>query len=480
MIGSTNYSRPNDVLCTVCSAWNPDTSAFCSRCRAPLDSSGLADVERLRAVVEELSEQQKKDRTRSRLIRMGLVLAVVLAIVGWRTFDYLGTVRFMGGPASAISAEPVNGEWPMYHRSPSHSAFVDSGPLAIEGLVQWTFETESPIRASPSIVGDRVFLATGRRGVVALDAETGDQIWQFELDEPVNSSPAVAGDLVFVGLRDGRVVALRKDTGEIEWEFLTQGRIFSSPAVRNGVLYIGSGDRNVYVIDALTGEERWRFETADAVVSSPAVNDKIIAVSSFDRELYILDANTAKRRLSYRTSFAQRGGPAIDEDHLYIADDKGILRAIDWTKREYPLEKGFRALRFHIFHYGFSGSPPQQKGFVWGFAERGHESRWSPDEDDSNVYVASGDGTMFAVDRMTGLKTWEFVALAGIDPEASPSVAGDTILLGDTRGHLYGLDSTTGELQWTVQVDGAIRSTPVVADGVVYVTTAAGTLLAIR
>ena len=480
MVGSAKYSRRNDVLCAVCSAWNPDTSAFCSRCRVPLDTSRSVDIERLRTVVEELSEQQRKDRTRSRLIRVGLVLAIVLAIAGWLTFDYLGTVRFMGPPALAISAEPVNGEWPMYHRSPSHSAFADSGPLTIEGRVKWTFETEGPIRASPSIVGGRVFLSTGDRGVVALDAETGEQIWQFELDEPVNSSPAVAGDFVFVGLRDGRVVALRRDTGEIEWEFLTGGRIFSSPAVRDGALYIGSGDRNVYVLDALTGEERWRYETADAVVSSPAVNDKIVAVSSFDRELYIIDIKTANRRLSYRTAFAQRGGPAIDEDHLYIADDKGILRAIDWTKREYPLEKGFRALRFHIFHYGFSGSPPQQKGFVWGFAEPGHESLGSPVVDGTNVYVASADGTMFAVDRMTGLKTWEFVAPAGIDPEASPSIAGDTILLGDTRGNLFGLDSTTGELQWTVEVDGAIRATPVVADGVVYVTTAAGTLLAIQ
>ena len=104
MVGSTKHSRRNDVLCVVCSAWNPDTSAFCSRCRVPLDTSGSVDIERLRTVVEELSEQQRKDRTRSRLIRVGLVLAVVLAIVGWRTFDYLGTVRFMGPPALAISA----------------------------------------------------------------------------------------------------------------------------------------------------------------------------------------------------------------------------------------------------------------------------------------------------------------------------------------------------------------------------------------
>ena len=460
------------VLCPVCGRLNGLGTTHCDNCRKRLQGVGAIPIEE----ATRIEQARRAARIRRRLIRWGVVGGMVLGLLAWRLVTYFDPFLSLPDPTSGISAVPGPGEWPMYQRDPNHSALVTDQQALPEGVVKWSFKTDAPLKSAPAVVGGRVYLGTGDRGIVALDGESGDVLWEYHTEDRIESSPAVAGGLVFAGLLDRRVIALDQETGRLEWEFLTGNRVFSSPAVHGGTVYIGSGDGRLYALDALTGKERWSYQTNDSIIASPAVNEEVVAVLSQDKHLYILDIETGKRRLDYRMFFAT-GSPTLNGNTVVAADDKGFLRAIDWRVKEFPFEKAIRTLRFHVFWYGFTDDLPGQKGLVWGFQELGHTGVGTPVAALGNVYAGSASGTLFALDEATGQKVWEFDARAPL--WAPPAVAGETVFVGDGRGKLHALDARTGKVVWQFQTGGAINATPVVADGLIYLASGDGTLYVI-
>ena len=458
------------VLCPSCEHQNAFDVQFCVVCRTPLARGRHVTNEK----ADDLYMKRRAEAGRRRIVRWALVALVLLGVGGWTGYRTLGGP---GPPVSDISASPAPGDWPMYRRGPSHSAFVSEGVPIPEGRVRWRFETKAPFLSSPAVVQGTVYLSTGDGRVVALEAETGGLIWEHEVTGPVNSSPAVAGDLVLVGLRDGRLLALDRADGKTRWEFFTGNPIYSSPSVYRGVAYLGSSDARLYALDAVTGKKRWSYLTGGTVQASAAVNEDVVAVTSLDRHLYILDANTGKHRLDLVMSSTGLS-PALDEELAYVADTRGLLMAIDWKKQQLPFEKTARWVRLQLLAWGLVGSIPPQKGVVWSFWRPGESFVGPPVVGAGMVYVAAASGAVYALDRSDGHLVWGFVADAKIT--GSPSIAGQTLYVGDAEGGLYGIDILTGETTWRFWAADSVTSTAVPANGMLYVATASGTLYAIR
>ena len=461
------------VLCPACAHQNGHDASFCISCRTPLVRGTRVTHDEAR----DLEVKRHAEARRRRVVRWALVAILLLGVVGWTGYKTLGDAWALGAPESNISANAVPGDWPMFQRGPSHSAFVSDAVPIPEGRVRWRFETDAPILSSPAIVQGTVYLATGDRRVVALDAETGETIWEREVTGPVDSSPAVAGDLVFVGLKDGRLLALARADGTTRWEFPTDDLIYSSPSVYRGVAYIGSSDGRLYALDAATGKKRWSYLTDGRVLSAPAGHENIVAVTSQDRHIYILDAGTGRHRLDFALSDT-KGSPALDDELAYVADTGGAVMAIDLSKRELPFEKTARWIRTQLFVWRMVGTLPPPKGFVWGIRRPGESFVGSPAVGAGMVYVAAQSGAVYALDRSDGRLVWRFMADARIT--GSPSIAGQTLYVGDAEGGLYGIDTLTGEIRWRFLADAGVTSTVVVANGMLYVATDNGTLYAIQ
>src|SRR5437762_1072088 len=77
-------------------------------------------------------------------------------------------------------------------------------------------------------------------------------IWKFKTAGPVKSSPAIEGDKVFVGSNDGLVYALNLATGVKVWESKTGGPVESSALALEGKVFVGSSDGLLYALDAKT------------------------------------------------------------------------------------------------------------------------------------------------------------------------------------------------------------------------------------
>ena len=450
------------IDCPNCGHPNPTWFSKCDHCRAALPSTA-----RTRSMV-----------IRTRLTRWGLPLAILLIAASWFAYVNLGTARFMGPPASDISSLSAPGDWAMFQRDAGHSGFAPRDTFIPEGTVRWRFETSAPILSSPTVEGNRVYLSTGDRRVVSLDANTGELIWEYPVTGPVNSSVAIAGDMAFVGLRDGRVLALDKEGGRLLWQFDTGNPVFASPTVYKGVLYITSGSKRLFTIDALTGEERWNYDVADWIITSPAVNDQVTAFVGSDRNLHIVGANTARSHLLYALGAYSDTSAVLYEDRLFVTDSSGKLRALDWSKQEISFERFVRRVKSQFFIWGLQGTPPIPKGFVWVFNEGQGDALSGPAVGHDRVYVGSASGQFYALDMESGEIVWQFEAEAPIG--AVPSVNSRAVFMGDENGNLYYLDLDTGMLLGRMEVGSAIASTPVLANGSLYLPTASGVLYSIQ
>src|SRR6476659_827834 len=75
--------------------------------------------------------------------------------------------------ASASSPAPSTADWPMFRGSPALVG-VASGTLEPKLSLLWTFKTGKPVKSSPAIVGNRVFVGSDDDNLYAIDVATGN------------------------------------------------------------------------------------------------------------------------------------------------------------------------------------------------------------------------------------------------------------------------------------------------------------------
>ena len=461
-------------MCRVCSRPNVEDATRCANCWAnrPEDAE-LLD----KADADALAARIRRSRVSGRVLRWLVGVAVVALAAAWFILPHFGVALFQSEPSLDISSSPSGSDWPMYQRDLTHSGAASDNESAPKGSLKWEYEADGPIYASPAVVDGTVYLATGVGSIVALDAETGEEVWKHSTGGPLNSSPAIAGGMLFIGRSDGGVEARELGSGDVQWEFMTGARVISSPAVDRGVVYIGSGDDKLYALDAGTGRERWTYSTRGWISSSPTVFDDYVAIASFDGLLHVVHRNTGKKRLDFHLSETPRSSAAYGKQHLLVADDRGRLKAVDWRERTLPLEWLWLKIRVQLLYWGMMDTLSNQKGFVWGTTTE-DPFMGTPVVSDGLVYVANFGGEVIAADESTGEVVWR--TQVGAPVSGSMSAVGDDVLVGDADGILHSLDARTGALRWQFEANGRISATPVVVNGVAYVGSWGGLLYAVE
>ena len=103
------------------------------------------------------------------------------------------------------------------------------------------------------------------------------------------------------------------------------------------------------------------------------------------------------------------------------------------------------------------------------------------DADRQQLYVGSREGTLLALDELTGQVLWEHELGGAVasrpaltwlpgDPKSGPGkTPPDVLLVGTDNGEMVAIDLGNHELLWRYQTDGKIRNNAVTFEGVVYV-----------
>lgn len=220
--------------------------------------------------------------------------------------------------------------------------------------------------------------------------------------------------------------------------------INSSPVVAGGRVFVGSDDGRLYAFRAKGGRPLWSKPVGGAVRSSPAVANGVVYIGADDG---FLQARRVKdgallwqRYLGGRITAA----PLIAEGRVYVGSRGG----------------SFFALR------AADGKAVWRRG-TWSVWDGAAYRR-------GTVYVGSDQEKVFAFDADTGKRRWVRDVWGRV--RSTPSVTKGTLYVGTDKGRLYALDRGTGHKKWNAEAvspgNGFVRSSPAVAEGLVYVSVA--------
>jgi outer membrane protein assembly factor BamB len=312
-----------------------------------------------------------------------------------------------------------------------------------------------------TVAGGTVYVISGLpHKVTLLDAKTGDPKQTF-VPQPAPqgtfywSPVALGGGLAFVGLgvpeaKSYALYAFDPQAGTMQWQVPATNLILAAPVYADGVVYFGTSDGELFAVDAQTRAVKagWPFKAQNAIWGSPLVANGRVYVPSMDHHLYCLDAVTGKQLWAFDARGAIAVQPTLDPS-------RGVLYVGDFAGRVYAIQADSgNAVE------GFSF---QAKNWIWS------EALVAGDR----LYVTSLDGYLYTLDPATGSPLTSGFK-AGDVVRAAPVQSGDLILVASQQGKLTAINGKTGDQIWQWPGTTAlwtILSTPVVADGVIYVVT---------
>ena len=378
----------------------------------------------------------------------------------------LGSIVLLGcdTPPGNDAAGAVAMPAAMYRGNPAHTGVYETAGVPELGGVIGRFETMGPVRSTPAVVGETLYVGSTDGNLYALSVATGEERWRVSVRSPVSSSPAVVHGLVIFGSRDGAFHAVRATTGAPEWRFDTGGLVpwewgfegwdiyTSSPVIADSVAVVGAGDGDVYALEATTGRELWKFQTGGRIRSTPAIADGIVFAGSTDGIVYAVDLASGSEIWRHETD-----GAALTSAEFGV-DRKSIIAPIAVS--------GGRV--FVGSRDGYMYALDQQTGERrWRFSHGGSWAMSAPAVFEGIPYAGTSDGRfVHAVDTESGEEVWRFVGKGYT--WSSPTVAGGTVYIGDGGGPLRALDAASGAERWSFPTGGGVYSSPVVKDGGVF------------
>lgn len=328
----------------------------------------------------------------------------------------------------------------------------------------WDLDTEKTEIDSTAAVGWGKVFITGTNGFHAIDQNTGNVLWQNP-DIKGMSSPALYDGMVIVGAANGNIYCLDADTGDVLWSKHVQERFFrqsvtSSPKVWNNLVFIGTFNETgtsagVVALNIKNGTVVWRNETVSVYASSPAIDDGVLYIGlagiaidygfSFNppHGLLALSAYNGSFLWLFETDNRTVSSPLVYGDNIYFTSWDGYLYSIDKNgDLDWKLEIG--------------------------------ESVSSVASSDGVLYVGTGvvgsDGELVAIETDRTV-LWEYEVDGAV--QASPLVVDDKVYFAtnEPEGKIYCLNVSNGHLIWSYQPSPAnwILSSPVVADGILFI-----------
>ena len=315
------------------------------------------------------------------------------------------------------------------------------------------------------LANDTLYVA-GRKGdVVAFDPASGRTRWSQDTKAELAAGPGAGGSLVAVGTSDGEVIALDAKTGSRLWKVSVSSEVLAAPLVTGDRVYVRTVDSRLHALDAQTGKSQWTGEDPVPKLSLRGTAAPVLAkdnvIAGFDSgKVIAFSAGTGD--IAWQAQVTTPGGRS-ELDRL--ADVDGSVQ-VDGNDG------------FAVGYHGRAVMFALDSGQIWWNREL--SSYRSPALDDTQVYVATSDGSVVALRRRDGTILWQQDGLRRRGLSA-PVVVGNAVVVGDFDGYLHWLDRDSGKFVAREHPGGErISLAPVAADGRVYVLDEGGKVVAYR
>jgi outer membrane protein assembly factor BamB len=275
----------------------------------------------------------------------------------------------------------------------SINPFATTGPkMAPLGPLTATAEVRTVWSASvgksgdytftPAVVGNAAYVAS-RSGTVS-KLEGGKVVWKIEAGQPLSAGVGASSSLLVVGTSKGDILAFSTEDGKALWQAKVSSEVLATPVVGDDGVAVKSGDNRIHLLDAADGGRKWVYQRSTPALSvrsagSPVFADRYIFVgypggklvalaiqngapvwegavalpkgaTELDRVADIVAPPVVDGRLICAVAFQGRvacfdmgqggamvwsrdlssvAGLAMDSRYLFVADDKGVVYALD-------------------------------------------------------------------------------------------------------------------------------------------------------
>jgi outer membrane protein assembly factor BamB len=388
--------------------------------------------------------------------------------------------------------------------------------------------------ATPAVVAGRVFLGGGFGSYefYALDAASGEVLWQYQTTDDGPTAAVVADERVVFNTESCELEVLTVE-GRPVWKHWLGDPLLSMPAVEEGRVFMAypdsRGDRRHYLacFELANGHEVWRHPVAGEVITCPVLADGQVYLANLDGTLACFrqtdgmalwqearNASSAPVVWRRQCYFSQRTeaspGPGTQASPQQMEQLASKLAAAGTPSESFPAtartadyldhEKRARRSPHYAQHalydmgVGFANSKGDAKinqamrnlgtahvSGVWAF--QGSKSFVSR----GRLFSGLGD-TVHCVEPESREVFWKKGVREGaaaseelLDSHLTPPVlVNQKLIVGTLDGRVLCLSAATGETLWSVSVGEAVVFQPAVAQGRVYVPTAAGSLFCLE
>lgn len=338
-------------------------------------------------------------------------------------------------------------DWPL-HRGDATQTGVSAEKLPQKLDVRWEFKAKNSVEGAAVIVDGVVYVGSSDKNLYALDLKTGAERWKTPLGI-ITASPGVNGDRVYIGDADGKFYCLDRTNGKVLWTFddMEQtGQITAAPNFDGDNVLIPTHNSTLYCLDK-NGKKIWDFRIEGPIYGGVAVTDGKTFLAGCDSLMHVLDVKTGKELGSVDLKGQSGAASAVLDGHLYVG-----------TMSNQVLSINLKNLRID-----WEFESPKRKQPFYGSAA----------VDNELVVIGSRDNKVWAIDRKTGKRKWDFLTDNKVD--GSAVIVGDRIFVGSYDKKLYVLDRK-GQKVSEFELDGAVMGSPAVASGCVVIGTEKGTV----
>ncbi len=361
---------------------------------------------------------------------------------------------FSANPAAFFVANVYSPEEKMFYvKTGSFVQGWDFSDPSIPPTMEWeTYVSGGGLVGSGVQYGDgKVFPGSYDPHQMALDAKTGKVLWDTETKTPMVFSGSYYQNKFFRGgTHDNSLYCFNAATGEILWTFNPQtedGYFCIGPAVAYGMVYSLNKDGHLYALDVDTGDLVWKYKGPGTLMFP---GNPVVA----DGKIYATTGQTA----SYTGQEGESEFACLD---AYTGQLKWRLPIEAFAPREsVAIAYGHlylipgdvtRAVDVE------SGEEYTTFNQVWAIGTRSWPM-WRHD--------AAHSGTGQSGPANLTLR-WKFTTDGAV--VSSPSIADERVYVGSHDKNIYCLNAWTGSFIWKFSTNERIKSSPAVVGGRVYV-----------
>ncbi|TAM12235.1 MAG: outer membrane protein assembly factor BamB [Nevskiaceae bacterium] len=247
---------------------------------------------------------------------------------------------------------------------------------------------------------------------------------------------AVAEDAVFTGSVDGEAEAFDPATGKRIWRVDTKARLISGPTLDGPQVLFGTLDAEVIALDRATGKQLWVGKASSEVLAPPVGDQRVVVVRSVDGRVYGLNASDGQRLWSF-----SRAEPRLTlrgQSAPLLVGGNVLIGQDDGTVNALDVMTGKVLWQQAI-------AIPTGRSELARMADIDADLLPSA----GGIYVVSYGDTVALINPDRGEISWKRSVRAWAGMALAPG--GNTLYVSADDGDIWALDAATGAQAWRVE-----------------------------